>query len=113
MSRYTPKFVLSQPRGEGGRGYRRSSCPLEGIALYGGIAEIVSPIAVSWAAKLGNRGASGSCSRGCSEDFGVPQHPRRLWLFPEFWKIVTNSYQQCANWLCIVKGEAQKNPLFW
>ena len=28
------------------RGYRSSSCPLEGIALYGGIAEIVSPIAV-------------------------------------------------------------------
>ena len=38
--------------GEGGRGYRSSSCPLKGIALYGGIAEIVSPIAVSWATKI-------------------------------------------------------------
>ena len=37
-----PKFALSQPRGGGGRGYRGSSCPLEGIALYGVIAEIVS-----------------------------------------------------------------------
>ena len=43
VSRYTPppQFALSQPRGEGGKGYRSSSCPLEGIALYRGIAEIV------------------------------------------------------------------------
>ena len=41
-----PQLALSQLRAEGGRGYRGSSCPLEGIALYGGIAEIVSPIAV-------------------------------------------------------------------
>ena len=43
---YMHKFALSQPRGGGGKGYRNSSCPLQGIALYGGIAEIVSPIAV-------------------------------------------------------------------
>ena len=43
---YPPKFALSQPRGGCSKGYRNSSCPLEGIALYGGIAEIVSPIAV-------------------------------------------------------------------
>ena len=45
MSRYTAsnfKFALSQPKGEGGREYRSSSCLLEGIELYGGIAEIVS-----------------------------------------------------------------------
>ena len=40
-----PKFALSQPKGEGGRGYRNSSCLLEGIALYGGIDEIVSRVA--------------------------------------------------------------------
>ena len=37
--------IALQPRGGGGRGYRSSSCPLEGIALCGGVAEIVSPIA--------------------------------------------------------------------
>ena len=42
----SPQFALSQPRRGGGRGYRSSSGPLQGIALYGGIAEIVSPIAV-------------------------------------------------------------------
>ena len=42
----SPKCALSQPRGKGGRAYRSSSCPLEGIPLYGGIAEIVLPIAV-------------------------------------------------------------------
>ena len=42
---YPLKFALSQPRGGGGGRYRSSSCPLEGIALYGGIAEIISPIA--------------------------------------------------------------------
>ena len=51
-----PKFVISQPKRrlavEGGRGHRCSSCPLESSALYGGIAEIVSPIMVSWATKL-------------------------------------------------------------
>ena len=47
VSRYTPpNWPLLQLRGEGGRGYRSSSCPLEGIALSGGIAEIASPIAV-------------------------------------------------------------------
>ena len=30
-----PKTALSQRRGEGGRGYRSSSCPLEGIAIRG------------------------------------------------------------------------------
>ena len=49
---YPPKFVLSLPRGEGGRGYRSSSCALEGIALYGGIAEIVSPSTVQSATKF-------------------------------------------------------------
>ena len=39
------QFAISQPRGGGNKGYRSSSCPLEGIALYGRIAEIVSPIA--------------------------------------------------------------------
>ena len=34
-----------QPNGERGRGYRSSSCYLEGVALYGGFAEIVSRIA--------------------------------------------------------------------
>ena len=38
-----PKMALKQPRGEGGSGYCNSSCPLEGIELYEGIAEIVSP----------------------------------------------------------------------
>ena len=43
---YPLKLALSQPRGEGGRGYRSSSCFREGIARKrGGIAEIVSPIA--------------------------------------------------------------------
>ena len=47
-----PEFALSQLRGEGGRGYRSSSCPREGIAFWGGvIAEIVSPIAIQWATK--------------------------------------------------------------
>ena len=41
-----PKIALSQPSGEGGKGYRSSSCTLEGIELYKGFAEIVSPIAV-------------------------------------------------------------------
>ena len=55
VSRYTPpNLPISQPRGGGGRGYRSSSCPLEGFALYGGIAEIVSPIAVQWATKMGS-----------------------------------------------------------
>ena len=46
VSRYTPpNFALSRPRGGVGR-YRSSSCSLESIALYGGIAEIVSPLAV-------------------------------------------------------------------
>ena len=39
-------IALSQPRRGGGRGYRSSSGPLQGIALYGGISKIVSPIAV-------------------------------------------------------------------
>ena len=50
VSHYTPPN-LSHPKGEGSRGYRSSSCPLERIALYGGIAEIVSPVAVEWATK--------------------------------------------------------------
>ena len=40
-----PKLAPLHLRGEGGTGYRSSSCPLEGIALYRGIAEIVLPIA--------------------------------------------------------------------
>ena len=52
VSRYTLQICLSQPRKACGKGYRSSSCPLEGIALYGGIAEIVSSIAVNWATKL-------------------------------------------------------------
>ena len=43
---FPPKLALLQPRRGGGKGYRSSSCPLQGIALYGGIAEIVSPTAV-------------------------------------------------------------------
>ena len=35
---FPPKCSLSQPMGWGGRGYRSSSCPLEGIAPCGGIA---------------------------------------------------------------------------
>ena len=47
MALYPPKFAQSQSRGGGGKGNRRSSCSLEGIALYSrGIAEIVSPVAV-------------------------------------------------------------------
>ena len=34
-----PRFALSQPRGGGGRGYRSSSCPLQGIALHGGVTD--------------------------------------------------------------------------
>ena len=44
VSRYTPppKFALSHPRG-GVAAVSQLKLPLEGIALYGGIAEIVSP----------------------------------------------------------------------
>ena len=42
VSRYTPEIC---PIAAEGRGYRSSSCPLEGTALYRGIAEIASPIA--------------------------------------------------------------------
>ena len=59
-----PKFALSQPRGGGGRGYRSSSCPLEDIVLYVGIAEIVSPIAALWATKGRGRGGGQEMSVG-------------------------------------------------
>ena len=58
-TRYTPPSLphRSLGPGGGGRGCRSSSCPLEGIALSGGIAEIVSPIAVEWATKPRGGGA--------------------------------------------------------
>ena len=40
-----PNLICRSRRGEGGRGYRSTSRLLEGIVLYGGIAEIVSRIA--------------------------------------------------------------------
>ena len=55
-------LYLSQSRGDGGRGYRSSSCPLEGIALCGGVAEIVSPIAVQWATE-GRSDGRGGCEK--------------------------------------------------
>ena len=52
VSRYTrPNLPHRRRGGGGGKGYRSSSCPLGGIALCGGIAEIVLPIAVQWATK--------------------------------------------------------------
>ena len=55
-----PRFVLSQPRGEGGIAYRGSSCLLEGAALYGGITERVSPKVTQ----------AGSCGRPLHNNLG-------------------------------------------
>ena len=43
---YTPNSPYRNERGVRGRGYPGSSSPLEGIALYGGTAAVLSPIAV-------------------------------------------------------------------
>ena len=50
VSRYTPPNLPYRSQGEGvARGIATQAAPLGGIALYGIIAEIASPIAVSWA----------------------------------------------------------------
>ena len=81
---YPLKFALSQPRGGDGRGYRSSSCPLEGMALYGGIAEI-APIPVD--------GSISSCistkpQQQRDEAFENPSGPKKPWQ-PQTWQDLT------------------------
>ena len=94
VSHYTlpPEFALWRPRGGGGRGYRSSSCPLESIALYRGITEIVSPIAVSWATP------HFLASFQVSRFFNSERH--RPHQFVQTTKIVTQPYMGPAVSLC-------------
>ena len=83
---YRLKLALSQPRGEGGRGYRSSSCPQEGIALQYRLSRFNGPLSPGFFLRISiGLFRSFFVQRNLekhSSIFADPLHGRPLWQSP-------------------------------